>query len=258
MKEVSLGFAEFVSQLIQETFDAILSSQNYQLEKYAELESKLNMANNVYLKNYISEDQIEERKLDYFGFKVEKQMVISEAFNQFINENFESEKKLVHNNKLTILGYDIIHEFISNLIVEEQKGVINTIINKSNSTNLVVDSGEITAKLELSNLYTQEEETDADVKADMDAGSRLKNVDFGKPTRTEKEVLLPSFNRKIKVIDHVDVSTGKSTILIDKSTVDTITDSNVLIPNVRLSVQPTKMSSSSNLYSEIKLSFKTV
>lgn len=69
-KEVSLGFAEFVSQLIQETFDAVLSSQNYQLEKYAELEAKMNLPNNVFAEYYITNEQIETKNWSISGLKL--------------------------------------------------------------------------------------------------------------------------------------------------------------------------------------------
>lgn len=155
-KEVSLGFAEFVSQLIQETFDAILSSQNYQLEKYAELESRLNLPHNIFVDNFIGSEQVEAKKLEFFGFKVEKQMIVDENLNSFISENFETTENLVFNNKLTNAGFDSITFYIENILVESQKNIINTLINKSSAASLVVDSGEISAKLELSNLFSEE------------------------------------------------------------------------------------------------------
>ena len=68
IQEVSLGFAEFVSQLIQETFEAILSSQNYQLERYAELQGRLNLPNEAYRTAYNIDDKVGERVQQYFGF----------------------------------------------------------------------------------------------------------------------------------------------------------------------------------------------
>ena len=256
-KEVSLGFAEFVSQLIQETFDAILSSQNYQLEKYAELESKLNLPNKVFIENFISIEQIEAKKLEFFGFKIEKQMKVDETLNNFIAENLDSTQNLVFNNKLTILGFELITTFIENIIVEKQKNILNTLINKSNVTNLVIDSGEITAKLELSNLYSEESiKTEKVDSQKNDIKSIKKTID--KNLLLKKEFLLPTLNRKINVVNYKDLKTGNTTILIDKKEVENINSSNFQIPDVRLSVKPTKLTESSNLYSEIKINFKTV
>mgnify|MGYP000571991115 CR=1 FL=1 len=256
-KEVSLGFAEFVSQLIQETFDAILSSQNYQLEKYAELESKLNLPNRVFVENYISNEEIEAKKTEFFGFKIQKQMLVDENLNNFIIENFDSEQNLVFNNKLTNLGFDSINIFIENLLVENQKTILNSLINKSNVSNIVIDSGEISAKLELSNLFSEDAvNSKKENITPVNLKSIRKNID--KQTLLKKEFLLPTQKRKINVVNFKDVKTGKTTILIDKKEVDNINNSNFQIPDVRLSVKPTKLTESSNLYSEIKINFKTV
>ena len=256
-KEVSLGFAEFVSQLIQETFDAILSSQNYQLEKYAELESRLNLPHNIFVDNFIGNEQVEAKKIEFFGFKIERQMIIDDNLNSFISENFNSTENLVFNKKLTNSGFDSITYYIENLLVESQKNIINTLINKSSVSSLVVDSGEISAKLELSNLYSEEStNTEKTEISNTKLKSLKKTVD--KRTLLKKEFLLPTANRKINVVNYKDAKTGKTTILIDKKEIDNINSSNFQIPDVRLSVKPTKLTESSNLYSEIKINFKTV
>ncbi|WP_435525477.1 hypothetical protein [Chryseobacterium indoltheticum] len=241
-KEVSLGFAEFVSQLIQETFDAILSSQNYQLEKYAELESKLNLPNNAFIEKYITNDEIETKKYEYFGEKIEKQMALNENLITFLNETFESNQNLIFNKKLTNAGYDAISEFISNILVEERKSIINTLVNKSNVSNIVIDSGEITAKLELTSLFTQDNSSDSIKTTENSALLKSKiMIPVDKTKEVIKQVSLPTFQRKVDVVDFKDPKSGKTTILIDKKTVQNINDSNFQIPNVRLSVQPTKL-----------------
>lgn len=258
-KEVSLGFAEFVSQLIQETFDAILSSQNYQIEKYAELESKLNLPNKMFIESFISNDEIESKKYEYFGVKIEKQMVVSEDLNIFLTETFESNQNMVFNKKLTNAGYDSITEFISTMLVEERKTILNTLINKSNISNIVVESGEITAKLELTSLFTQSNNSESAKSVDSNTKllkSKTNLVDTNK--EAIKQISLPTLQRKVNVISFNDPKSGKATILIDKKSVENINDTNFQIPNVRLSVQPTKLTETSNLYSEIKINFKTV
>lgn len=256
-KEVSLGFAEFVSQLIQETFDAILSSQNYQLEKYAELESKLNLPHDIYINTFVGMEQVQAKMLEFFGFKIEKKMIVDDELNKFILENIESTENLVFNKKLTNAGFNSIMFYIENLIVESEKSIINTLINKSNVSSLVVDSGEVSAKLELSNLYSQENSSD-EKKNLSKANLKLLKRTIDKDTVLKKEYLLPTGNRKINVVNYEDAKTGKTTILIDKKEVSNINSSNFQIPDVRLSVKPTKLTGSSNLYSEIKINFKTI
>ena len=247
-KEVSLGFAEFVSQLIQETFDAVLSSQNYQLEKYAELEAKMNLPNNLFAEYYITSDQIETKKLEHFGFKIEPQMHVDEDLRQFIAETFDLDQGLIYNNKLTGLGSDLINGFISDLLVRERKSILNALLNKSGVSNLVVDSGEISAKLELKNLFSGENA--------YPVSPSLQKIE--QDVLTKEKVKLPTIAKEVDVINIKDALTGHSTVLIDKKTANDIGSSNYQIPNVRLSAQPAKLNSSSNLYSEIKINFKTV
>ena len=103
-KEVSLGFAEFVSQLIQETFEAILSSQNYQLEKYLEIESKLNLPNEKFIEEFITVEQIDNKEILFFGFELVKQMKIDDGLKEFIIKEFGESTKIVHKGKLTVNG----------------------------------------------------------------------------------------------------------------------------------------------------------
>lgn len=256
-KEVSLGFAEFVSQLIQETFDAILSSQNYQLEKYAELESRLELSHKAFVEKYIGLQQVETKKIEFFGFKIVKKMIVNEEFEDFINENIESEENLVYHSRLTTAGYEAINYFIENLLVEKHKSIINTLINKTGVSNLVVDSGEISAKLELSNLFAQEDTSLQKQRLTTSGLRSIKKID--QETQIKSEYTLPTGDRTINVIDYKDAKTGTSTILIDKKEIDDLNSSyNYQIPDVRLSVKPTKLTESSNLYSEIKINFKTV
>ncbi len=254
-KEVSLGFAEFVSQLIQETFDAILSSQNYQLEKYLELQNKLKLSNQAFKKNYISNDDIEDRIIEFFGFKVDEQMLVNEELSLFLENTFEADQNLVNNKKLTSIGYESIYDYITNLIIEERKELLNTLINNSNISNIIVDSGEIIAKLELTNLFTQDNNSENEKPIKQPTRLELKKI--SKAKAPIKELALPTFKRKINVIDFKDAKSGKTTILIDKKAVKNSNDSNFQIPNVRLSVQPVKLTETSNLYSEIKINFKT-
>ncbi len=158
IQEVSLGFAEFVSQLIQETFDAILSSQNYQLERYAELQSRLDLPNETYRKVYSIDDKVGQRIQQYFGFALDRGVLVNQALNDFLVENFEETKGFIDEDKrLSDAGFEAVETVIVNLIISEEKTLLNALINQSDVSKLVVDSGEITAKLELSSLFSSEE-----------------------------------------------------------------------------------------------------
>lgn len=296
IQEVSLGFAEFVSQLIQETFEAVLSSQNYQLERYAELQGRLNLPNEAYRTAYHIDDKVGERVQQYFGFQLDRGAPVDQALNDFLVDNFDDISTFIDaNNILTPVGYEAVEEFIINLIITEEKAILNTLINQSDVSKLVVDSGEITAKLELSSMFIDDQtgvDGGAATTKNLEAGKesitkgtldknpkittkpKLPNLDKGDKEGPDSiketintgtldpglvnELLLPTYNRNIKVLQFQNDQTGRNTLLIDKGEFNQINSSNVLIPNVRLSAQPTKLTTNSNLYSEIKISFKTV
>ena len=251
-KEVSLGFAEFVSQLIQETFEAILSSQNYQLEKYLEIESKLNLPNEKFIKEFINVEQIDNKEVLFFGFKLVKQMKIDDNLKEFIIKEFGELTNIVYKSKLTVNGYTEIRKFITNLIITEQKDILNHLLNKSNATSLVVDSGEINAKLELSNLYSNDNTSVNQPKKEL----KSKKIDLRKSKYSDNRIVRENILKPIKITNVFDEKTKISTIFIDKKDIEN--SNNFSISALRLIAKPVKMSSSSNLFTEIKINFKTV
>ncbi len=256
-KEVSLGFAEFVSQLIHETFDAILSAQNYQLEKYEELERMLNISDATFKEQYITETQIKDKELDFFGFEIIEHMIINQEFTDFLMEQFQNPQNFFSKNRLTSNGFNAIKSFVSNLLVEEKKSMLNHLVNKSNSVNIVVDSGEICTKFELSNLYNysnQQENTELQKIKKNKIDTNESRLDFSKIDRTEN--LLNK--RAIKFTEIIAPESKKTTILIDKSEIINEAKTNFSIPPVRLVAQPVKMINNSNLFTELKINFKTV
>lgn len=249
-KEVSLGFAEFVSQLLQETFEAVLSAQNFQIEKYHELAKALSLPNEIFVEQFISETQLLEKEIDFFGFQIKKHMGVDKAFEDFLIAQFETLDRIVHSQRLTTEGYENIKSFIVNLLVEEKKEILNQLLNQSNAKNLIVDSGQITAKLELSNLYSSNGETDI---------SKIAQGKSSKESVTQVNVPnLIGSRLQVPIYEIRDDITNKTTILIDKSAIIDASRVNLSIPTVRLIAKPIKMSSASNLFTEVKINFKTV
>lgn len=253
-KEVSLGFAEFISQLIQETFEAMISAKNYQFEKYSELERILNFSNNKFIEEFVSSNQIDERMLDYFGFNLKSQMTVTSDLQIFLIEKTEITNGLFVNDKLTNIGYEAIRDFVSELLVEEKKAVISNLINNSSSVNLIVESGQINAKIELSNLYSYNE-------TESIKGSEVTKSSFNKSLKpegkdiNEKEIFQQA-KKPMKVSEIIDNKTNKTTLIIDKSEIIQASKSSLSIPSLRLVALPVKMNSSSNLYAEVTLNFK--
>ena len=122
-EKVSLGFAEFVSQLLHETFDAVLSAQNYQLEKYSEFEKALSLSNQQFKELYISDDEIKEKEIEIFGVSIKEKIQITNNLLTSIKriiKDFDQEKA-VEKNKLTNFGVTILEQKVIELIVDEKK-----------------------------------------------------------------------------------------------------------------------------------------
>jgi hypothetical protein len=104
--KVSLGFAEFVSQLIHETFDAILDSQNYQIDRYMEIEDTLNTPNSVFRKKYISDEELNNFQNLILGFSPQKNITLTKEGIDLISSIIDSEgfAKSIKNDELTEFG----------------------------------------------------------------------------------------------------------------------------------------------------------
>ncbi|MEO0580659.1 MAG: hypothetical protein AAF135_00420 [Bacteroidota bacterium] len=230
-EKVSLGFAEFVSQLLQETYDSILSAQNHQLERLVEMDRALNMPTDRFIDRYLSEAQVEAKMEDVFGEVLKAQMRVSKALQATIEAQVDSLKGIVNAGKLTNAGFAQLFQFIQEMLVEEQKGILETVLNRIDSTQLIVDSGEITAKLELSNWEEIIEDQD--------------NLD---PT--------PKIRRPIKTQRFEDPETKRTYLLVDRQELQDMAKTNWVIPRTRLTVTPLKAQTETNVFAEVKIKFK--
>lgn len=260
--EVGLGFAEFVAQLLNETFDSVLTSQNYQLEKYIELENAKNLSNERFFALYLDDSVLSERELDIFGLALQAKMHLSPTILAILDDIFGTEiKGIVEKDHLTEQGYQEVKAFLLETVVEERKAMIDTLLGKMELARLVVDSGEIKAKLELSNLYEEDSSTTAAgagrKKATPKRSIKRPTTDPTKLTQATPDNLT-NIIRNIDIKQYVDPTTQLKTLIVDKASIADGTPVKALIPDVRVIAKPVKMTSSSNLYSEVVIKFKTV
>lgn len=258
--EVGLGFAEFVSQLLNETFDSVLSAQNYQLEKYIELENARNLSTERFFELYMDDEILEQRELDIFGISLLAKKVLSAEVIATIEEELGTTDGIVFKNRLTKNGYTEIQNFIKETVVNERKSLLDTLLNKTELARLVVDSGEIRAKLELTNLHDQDDDTAA---AGKTASKRVI-----KPTKTPVTENNPiaekpapegfSVRDKLQIKEFIDPETKGKTLIVDKNSIPEGLGIKSLIPDVRVIAKPVKMTATSNLYSEVVIKFKTI
>jgi len=191
--EVDLGFAEFVSNLIEETFDATLSAQQHQHEKYAEMISSLALDD-----------------LDFYEECI---------------ANSDAEEGLSELEKIEL--------------AKLRKTLLNALIEKGEMPRLIVDSGEIRAKLELSNLYEITEEQERPVATSGGGSRRPKKGGRG-------------LRKFAKFQRAINLETNRATLLFDKNTGEK--------PPVRVAAKAASSSATKNadLCSEVIIRFKVV
>lgn len=288
--KVGLGFAEFVSQLLQETFDATLSAQNYQVEKYLELEKALSLSENLFKERYLTDEDISAAELEVFGVSLQNQMTLNDDLLSIIKEIAEDSEEItaseiVSQNKLTSRGFDFLNEYIVSVLIETRKSNIQEMINRNDMARLVVDSGEINTKLEFSNVslgsggpvpvpspqrniaptagrtpQPVQQPSDVPIIAPGDPTDRFPTPDLiddrlpDQPVRASASGLTP----RVKTRELIDPETNERTILLEKDTLEQPDKISSVLPGVRLIARPIRSNSSSNIYSEITIKFRTV
>lgn len=271
--KVSLGFAEFVAQLIQETFDAVLESQNYQYGKYLELEEALNTTSDtVFIQKYITQSEIDEQLLGEYGFLPDSKTVLSTDSIKLLKELFRERQdfeKILVKNILTEHGVSKLKEPILQKLLTFKRTQLKMLVSRPELARLHVDSGEIKAKLEL--FCLNETETPAAVTQppiSTKTAAKLPNAKDAildakvQPTISKTDFVIKNLSLSkalpIKATEIIDKETSLKTILIDKSSL-TNKLSSLNIPTSRLVANPVNASkSTSNLYSEVTIKFKSV
>lgn len=263
--KVSLGFAEFVSQLIHETFDAILDSQNYQIDKYLGLEKALNTANIEFEKKYLSPEEIKEHILDEVGFELKANMILTdEQIGTLSYILSEIESKEVIKSKLNKIQYDEIYKHLVEVLINTKKSKLQMFVERPELARLFVDSGEIKAKL---NLFCLNEEIQPISKPVSKATTnpKLKKETIPISEKISFEVKKLDFS-KIQILgktttvmakEVIDKETGLKTILIDKESIKN-KEINFNIPTTRIVANPINSSSSSTISSEVTIKFRSI
>lgn len=255
---VSLGFAEFVGQLLTETFEATINAQQYQLRRYAELQAAIDLPDEQFLLQFIDPQLVLTRETLIAGSPIARQMIVPperQAFILELTEEFE-EESVIFKNRLTNYGFEALRAVIDEQLVAEQKASLQALLNRMEQARLVVDSGEINAKLELSSLYqttTGATETAAgnDGKTAVSGVKRLAASDAVLNTTLVNSTLSSG------VKELVDAETLEKTLFLDGATLDKTLAATADSP-VRISAKPLPSSTSSSVYSQVTIRFKTV
>lgn len=262
---VSLGFAEFVSQLIHETFDAILDSQNYQIEKYLGLEKALNTSDVSFASKYLSASEINEFIISELGFELKPNMVLDAQQTAVIAGMLAptGTKELIK-SKLSKVQYDAVYNALVSKLVEDKKAKIRMFVERPELARLMVDSGEIRAKLDLFCLNeTSASSVTGPAKMTKIAKPAKEVAPVVGKTAFEVKALdfsslqLSGISSAIKATEILDKESGLKTILIDKSSLLS-KDVNLNIPTARIVANPINSSSSSSISSEVTIKFRSI
>jgi len=263
-KQVSLGFAEFVGQLLNETFEATLEAQQHQLRRVAELEAALTLPDELFLHLHVDQDTVLEKEMAIAGAPIARQMLLHDSVQAGIlalTEDYEAQS-IIYQNRLTNYGFDALREVIDGLVVVEHKARINALLSHAEQLRLVVDSGEINAKLELTTLYGAELPSAGDGSTGGTSGTGVtptKDTASAKRLAISAEALDPikleaSLTKLDAVKTYVDPLTKETTLLFDQTSADKLIDKSPL----RLSAKPLPSSTKGTVFSEVTIRFKTV
>lgn len=266
--KVSLGFSEFVSQLIHETFDAILDSQFYQIEKISEIKRMLEVPNNEFRIKFILDSEFNVFQENLLGFKPKLGLKLTEVqllnLKELLNE---SEMNLISNeSRLTNLGLEISTKYCEEKIVQLKKSKIILFLNQSEMSRISIDSGEIRTKLDLSflneNIYNNIQEDSNNKKKsklnlEVEENIKSKNTSF-EINELDFSRIKSSLNfSHVKAKEVIDKESGLETILIDKESLIN-KEVNFNIPTTRIVASPISSSLITNVFSEITIKFKTI
>jgi len=88
LKPVELGFAEFVSQLISETLQAIVTSMIQQEKKIREIEELMALDTDIFTERVINDEMVKNEILQIFPSKEEGKSSVDEG-SPYVPENKE-------------------------------------------------------------------------------------------------------------------------------------------------------------------------
>lgn len=263
--KVSLGFAEFVAQLVHETFDAILDAQSYQIDKYLGFEKALNTPNSEFAAKYLTTEEINEYMLAELGFELKDYTALTKDQIVILSEilkktaSGETEK-----SDLTKAQFDLVYNEILGKLINERKSKIQMFVERPELARLFVDSGEIKAKLNLSCLNEEVKSAStqtstarkstktarASVPVAEKVSFEVKKLDF---SRTQ----LSSKIAGIKATEITDKETGLKTILIDKESLKN-KDVSLNIPTTRIIANPISSTNTTTISSEVIIKFRSI
>ena len=247
LEKVNLGMAEFIAKLIDETMEAVIDAQNTQAQQNAAIRNAALMNLEDFAVSNIANDEA----LIYFKEKISPNAlpIIGRAFDlnyykQLFNIEFQSDEVSISKKSTTLLkpGFDRMM-LLCKIELSEEKHQIFKQLLKDGLPKIVIDNGEITAKVAFTAVTNSQNATDT-------KNLKSKAIDSSVLTKT------PSLSLDSKILDG-------STTLIKANTFDKVSSSytDKYLPETKIILENANQSSSNSttsLFGEVTLRFKTV
>ena len=270
---IDMGFAEFVAKLISEVFDAVVTSQAEQQEKFNELQELMTLPHESFVDHLLQQDpfiqQVDELLVEHFPANDKEQMHViypgapyqpksgnkpeSPAISDQLGITLLKADYNAKDKTLTEAGVLKIYRKAAEPYVIQKRNVITKLIEQGLS-NIVVDSGKINAKLTFSTTVASgdndDDSPDDDSAAESKSHSQAKTHTMLKSKLAEANIGRTLITKKLEPIQPINRYVG------------------ILKPNinkqVRLTVKPASnkapqdVEAKANIFSEVELNFKTI
>jgi hypothetical protein len=267
LRDVGLGFAEFVGQLLCETFDAVLNAQQHQIQRRCELVEALAMSDAAFKARFVGADLVRAREERIFGARLEPGMRLSSAQELALAELSSAprvdSRTVGEPVPLSVNDVAAARAAIESLLVREQRDQIAGLLHRIQEMHLIVDQGEITAKVELSTvarvgdappemaLRSTRTETTSGSSASRETRESEAGEAPGASIRDAAEAALSLGGRII-----VDPETKRTTVLFDRQALEragrTAQDS-----PLRVTARPITSTSQAVMSSQVTIRFRT-
>lgn len=203
ISQINLGFAEFVGQLLDETFEAIVSAQSLQSDRHRELEGALELPEDAFKARYLGADE------------------------------------------QALVGDELA------AVVDRRKIELRDALRGLQSARIVVDSGEIRARLELSSVSS--------------AAAHAEPLPAEPKPRTPATPPKPgAFMPGVRVVERdgvrlLEIPDGdRTTLVIDRAALAARAAATPRLTQVRMIASPARPTSAQQSLSEVVIRFKAV
>lgn len=147
-------FSELVADLLNGVRDGIEAAQLYQEERYDEVASAIDLPALEFIRRYVSDDDLEEKEQEIIGRRLQEGLGKRDLLNleELIGKlNLEWFRE----GRLSSQGVKDIRAIIREMAAAERKGQFRRTISDHCPTRVLVESGEIRAKVEIKGRWSK-------------------------------------------------------------------------------------------------------